>query len=74
MNTDGVVPIREGSDMPEDTDDTRLITILLIVIGAIIILPMGFGMMGFGSMMGGMWGGGMGVMEQYRDGCSSSGS
>lgn len=45
--------------MPENTDDTRLITILLIVIGAIIILPMGFGMMGFGSMMGGMWGGGM---------------
>jgi putative membrane protein len=45
--------------MPEDTDDTRLITILLIVIGAIIILPMGFEMMGFGSMMGGMWGGGM---------------
>ena len=45
--------------MPENTDDTRLITILLIVIGAIIILPMGFEMMGFGSMMGGMWGGGM---------------
>lgn len=29
--------------MPENTDDTRLITILLIVIGAIIILPMASG-------------------------------
>ncbi|WP_248897106.1 SHOCT domain-containing protein [Haloplanus halobius] len=48
--------------MPQHTDDTRLVTILLIVIGAFIISPMffmGFGMMGFGPMMGGMWGGGM---------------
>lgn len=48
--------------MPKQTDDTRLVTILLIIIGACVILPMffmGFGMMGYGSMMGGMWGGGM---------------
>jgi len=48
--------------MPKNTDDTRLVTILLIIIGAFVIFPMffmGFGMMGFGSMMGGMWGGGM---------------
>ncbi len=48
--------------MPTNTDDTRLITILLIIIGAFVIFPlffMGFGMMGFGPMMGGMWGGGM---------------
>jgi len=49
--------------MVQNADDTRLTTILLIVIGAIVIFPlvfMGFGMMGFGSMMGsGMWGGGM---------------
>jgi putative membrane protein len=48
--------------MPENTDDTRLVTILLIIIGAFVIFPlffMGFGMMGFGPMMGGMWGGGM---------------
>ncbi|MDF9746286.1 SHOCT domain-containing protein [Natrinema salsiterrestre] len=48
--------------MPENTEDTRLVTILLIIIGAFVIFPMffmGFGMMGFGPMMGGMWGGGM---------------
>ncbi|WP_440008970.1 SHOCT domain-containing protein [Halomicrococcus sp. SG-WS-1] len=48
--------------MTENTDDTRLVTILLIIIGAFVIFPMffmGFGMMGFGPMMGGMWGGGM---------------
>jgi len=33
--------------MPESTDDTPLITILLVIIGAVIIFPMGFGMMGF---------------------------
>ncbi|SNZ03705.1 putative membrane protein [Natronoarchaeum philippinense] len=47
--------------MPENTEDTRLVTILLII-GAFVIFPMffmGFGMMGFGPMMGGMWGGGM---------------
>jgi len=48
--------------MPNNTDDTRLVTILLIIIGAFVIFPMffmGFGMMGFGPIMGGMWGGGM---------------
>jgi len=48
--------------MPENTEDTRLVTILLIIIGAFVIFPMffmGFGMMGSGPMMGGMWGGGM---------------
>lgn len=48
--------------MPENTDDARLVTILLVIIGAFVIFPMffmGFGMMGFGPMMGGMWGGGM---------------
>jgi len=47
--------------MTRDTDDTRLVTILLIIIGAFVVIPMsfmGFGMMGFGPMMGGMWGGG----------------
>ncbi|MFB1063076.1 SHOCT domain-containing protein [Natrinema sp. H-ect4] len=43
--------------MPENTEDTRLVTILLIIIGAFVIFPMFF--MGFGPMMGGMWGGGM---------------
>lgn len=44
--------------MSENTDDTRLVTILLVIIGAFVIFPMffmGFGMMGFEPMMGGMW-------------------
>ncbi|MDT3437186.1 SHOCT domain-containing protein [Haloarcula sp. 1CSR25-25] len=49
--------------MVQNSDDTRLVTILLVIIGAFVILPMvfmGFGVMGFGSMMGGgMWGNGM---------------
>ncbi|WP_132060931.1 SHOCT domain-containing protein [Halorussus amylolyticus] len=48
--------------MSENTDNTRLVATLLIIIGAFVIFPMffmGFGMMGFGSMMGGTWGGGM---------------
>lgn len=48
--------------MATNSDDTRLVTIVLIVIGAFVIFPMffmGFGMMGFGPIMGGMWGGGM---------------
>lgn len=48
--------------MPENTDGTRLVTIILVIIGAFVIFPMffmGFGMMGFGPMMGGMWGGRM---------------
>lgn len=49
--------------MPENSDDTDLITIVLIIVGAFVIFPMfvmGFGMMGFGPMMGGMWDGGIG--------------
>ncbi|QLC35426.1 putative membrane protein [Haloplanus vescus] len=48
--------------MPTNSDDTRLVTLLLVIIGAVFIVPlffMGFGMMGFGPMMGGMWGGHM---------------
>ncbi|MFB1065646.1 SHOCT domain-containing protein [Natrinema sp. H-ect4] len=45
--------------MATETNDTRLVTIVLITLGALVVLPMvfmGFGMMGFGPMMGGMWG------------------
>ncbi|MFC7020146.1 MULTISPECIES: SHOCT domain-containing protein [Haloarcula] len=48
--------------MSTDRSDRRLVTLLLVVLGALVVLPlfgMGFGMMGYGSMMGGMWGGGM---------------
>ena len=48
--------------MSTDTSDRRLLTLLLVVLGALVLFPllgMGFGMMGYGSMMGGMWGGGM---------------
>lgn len=48
--------------MPNNTDDTRLVTLILLVVGALLIFPMlfmGFGMMGIGPMMGGMWGSGM---------------
>lgn len=48
--------------MPTNSDETRLVTLLLVIIGAVFIVPlffMGFGMMGFGPMMGGMWGGHM---------------
>jgi len=48
--------------MPDKTDDTRLIAIVLIIIGAFVLFPMffmGFGMMGAGPMMGGTWGGHM---------------
>ncbi|MFC3477752.1 SHOCT domain-containing protein [Halobacterium litoreum] len=48
--------------MPQNTNDSRLVTILLIVIGAFVVFPMlfmGFGTMGAGPMMGGAWGGGM---------------
>jgi putative membrane protein len=48
--------------MPTTSTDNQLVTIVLVVLGALLILPvlfMGFGMMGFGPMMGGMWGGGM---------------
>lgn len=46
--------------MPAKTDDTRLLTLVLAIIAAIVIFPlffMGFGMMGVSPMMGGMWGG-----------------
>jgi len=48
--------------MPTETDETRLVTLLLVIIGAVTIVPlfvMSFGMLGAGPMMGGMWGGGM---------------
>ena len=52
--------------MSTDPTDKQLVTIVLIVLGAVVVLPvlfMGFGMMGFGPMTGGMWGGHM-----WRDG------
>jgi putative membrane protein len=48
--------------MTQNIDDTRLVTVLFLIIGAFILVPivlMGFGMMGYGGMMGGMWGGHM---------------
>lgn len=42
--------------MTENTDNTRLVTIVLAIVGALVIFPILF--MSFG-MMGGMWGGGM---------------
>lgn len=48
--------------MTENTNNSQIVTIILIVVGALVIFPMffmGFGMMGTGPMMGGMWGGGM---------------
>jgi putative membrane protein len=48
--------------MSTNSTDKQLVTIVLVVLGALLILPvlfMGFGMMGFGPMMGGMWGGHM---------------
>jgi len=48
--------------MPENTDDRRLVTIALLILGAVVVLPMlfvGTGMMGSGPMMGGTWGSGM---------------
>ncbi len=47
--------------MPDRTESTRSITIVLII-GAFIIFPMffmSFGMIGSGPMMGGQWGGRM---------------
>lgn len=48
--------------MTAKTTDNQLVTIVLVVLGALVILPiffMGFGMMGFGPMMGRVWGDGM---------------
>ncbi|MDF9747271.1 SHOCT domain-containing protein [Natrinema salsiterrestre] len=45
--------------MATDTRDTRLVTIVLVTLGALVVLPMlfmGVGLIGFGPMMGGMWG------------------
>ena len=47
--------------MTENTNNSQIVTIILIVVGALVIFPMffmGFGMMGTGPMMGGMWGDG----------------
>ncbi|WP_436925026.1 SHOCT domain-containing protein [Halosimplex amylolyticum] len=48
--------------MAETTDGTRLVVLVLAVLGALLVVPMffvGFGMMGYGPMMGGLWGDGM---------------
>lgn len=51
--------------MSQHTADNSLVTLVLVVLGALLVLPllfMGFGMMGYGTMMGGwehgMWNGG----------------
>lgn len=44
--------------MTTDANDTRLVTIVLVALGALVVLPvvfMGFGMMVSGPMMSGMW-------------------
>jgi putative membrane protein len=52
--------------MPTETDDAGLLTLVLVIVGALIVLPalfMGSGMMGTGPMMDGnhgMWGWGDG--------------
>ncbi|WP_058364913.1 SHOCT domain-containing protein [Haloparvum sedimenti] len=46
--------------MTQQTEDTPLVTVFLVIVAALVVVPMlfmGFGMMGFGPMMGGMWGG-----------------
>lgn len=48
--------------MSIQTIDRRLVILVLVIFGALLILPaffMGFGMMGMGPMMGWMWGDGM---------------
>ena len=48
--------------MPTNSDDTRLARIVLVIIGAVVILPLIFmrgGTIGFGTMVGGMWSGHM---------------
>lgn len=57
--------------MPEHTQDTRLVTILLIIVGAVVIVPMfamGFGILGVGPMMGGAWDGHMGDGHMWGGG------
>jgi putative membrane protein len=49
--------------MTTQTTDRRLVTAVLIVLGALLVVPtlfVGFGGMMGGPMMGGMWGSGMG--------------
>ncbi|MEF8781591.1 MAG: SHOCT domain-containing protein [Haloarculaceae archaeon] len=48
--------------MTPDSTDTRLATLALVALGALVALPFVFmtvGTMGFGPMMGGTWGHGM---------------
>ncbi|MFT4946272.1 MAG: putative membrane protein [Natronomonas sp.] len=48
--------------MQDQTGETGLATVLLILVGALVVFPMifmGVGMMGIGPMMGGTSGGGM---------------
>jgi putative membrane protein len=52
--------------MTENTDRTRLITIVLIIVGAFVVFPMFF--MSFWPMMGGMLGGGMWGGGMWGDG------
>jgi putative membrane protein len=52
--------------MSTNPTDRQLVTIVLVVLGAVVVLPvlfMGFGMTGSAPMTGGMWGGHM-----WRDG------
>jgi putative membrane protein len=47
--------------MSQNTTDRQLVTLVLVILGALLLLPvllMG-GMMGFGTTMGGTWGGHM---------------
>lgn len=51
--------------MTENTDNTRLVTIVLAIVGAIVIFPILFMSLG---MMGGMWGGGMWGSGMWAEG------
>src|SRR6056297_3596317 len=56
--------------MATETTDRRLLTIVLVALGALIVLPllfMGFGMLGGGPMMGG-WGHGTWGHGMWDDG------
>jgi putative membrane protein len=55
--------------MTENTDRTRLITIVLIIVGAFVVFPMFF--MSFWPMMGGMMGGGMWGGGMWGNGTTS---
>lgn len=50
--------------MTTTTSQRQLLWVVLIILGALVLLPalfMGLGMMGYGPMMGGFWGGGVGM-------------